>query len=836
MATKQPQGDPVWAEWYSKPPLPGFKFRSSIRARGELRDCEVVERLGKGGQAVAMLVKVAGVDFRHVVFKIFDQPQLPGSRTVRELQLLDGVEHRSISKAGWRLEQQGKVLGVVYDYVEGVTLEQWCRSQQSGTAKAFALRDITIKLLAVLELLERLNIVHRDITPRNIIIRPNGEPCLIDFGLVVRANSYTEIWGTSRYMAPERFNGDPPHWRWDTFGLAASVLECFVEGKFWRSAPYDGQPVEDAALNGLDPVTKDLCKRLLRELEPHPLDRHPTIRDFHESLEMVADRPKVSGEKAISSWVKDLLTHSLGGEGVLAVMDDFTVKTKVPTRLELELLPKIVAGNFKVVFLCGNPGDGKTTFLKMDLLKTLSPSNGEPHYLDAERDTGWTVRHKQREFKVIYDGSEGVGPSSSDDRIRGALRFALDGDSRTAVIAINDGRLVNFLTKFSDEFDFASDIVARIRGSHLPDAEVVLVDLKARAQVAKNQSEGLAIQSLKKFINADDWNVCDSCEARLECPIKENADTLRKDSVQSALSLLLEVSHLRRRRRVTFREVRSMLGRLITAGINCEVVHSERAVGENPSIKANRLVHDILFAGQVDYEPVLREIAQLDPSRLPLVDLVRTAIANRDIKMFDPDSDAVRRSLARKLSLGLLDDVVYGAVDQMQVIAYKHLGEFMDMLENPTEQAKSRILLGMSRIVAAPGFSARGLAIRAVRTKSDWALLKVIESDRFRLARIPIQSNYVETFPDRLELEFMGDGQSEAVHRLVLTLDLAEVILRAADGQIFDDLVSDSAVEEILGFALVVATSNTEEVHIASPSGLLTRAVLANDAVELSRA
>jgi hypothetical protein len=258
-------------------------------------------------------------------------------------------------------------------------------------------------------------------------------------------------------------------------------------------------------------------------------------------------------------------------------------------------------------------------------------------------------------------------------------------------------------------------------------------------------------------------------------------------------------------------------------------VHSERAVGENPSIKANRLVHDILFAGQVDYEPVLREIAQLDPSRLPLVDLVRTAIANRDIKMFDPDSDAVRRSLARKLSLGLLDDVVYGAVDQMQVIAYKHLGEFMDMLENPTEQAKSRILLGMSRIVAAPGFSARGLAIRAVRTKSDWALLKVIESDRF-------QSNYVETFPDRLELEFMGDGQSEAVHRLVLTLDLAEVILRAADGQIFDDLVSDSAVEEILGFALVVATSNTEEVHIASPSGLLTRAVLANDAVELSRA
>lgn len=836
MATKQSQGVPVWADWYAAPPPPGFKFKSIIRKRGEPRECEVVEKLGRGGQAVAMLVKVGGFNFKHLVYKIFDEPQAPGDRTVREIQLLDGIEHHCISKAGWRLEHQGKVLGVVYDYVEGVTLEEWSQSQQPGTAKAFALRDITIKLLDVLKLLERQNIVHRDITPRNIIVRPNGEPCLIDFGLVVRTNAPTQVWGTLRYMAPERFQGDPPHWRWDTFGLAASVLKCLIEEKLWRPAPYVSRPVEDAALNGLDPVSKNLCLRLLRELELNPYDRHQTIQAFHESLEMVADQKEISGEKVVSSWVSDLLAHSLGGEGVLAVVDDFTLRTKVPTRLERELLPKIVAGNFRVVFLCGNPGDGKTTFLKMDLLKSLSSSTGEPDYLDAERDTGWTVRHGQREFKVIYDGSEGVGSASSDNRIHDALRFALDADFRTSVIAINDGRLVNFLTKYSDEFDFASDIVSRIRGMHLPDSEVALIDLKARAQVAKNQGDGLAIQSLKKFINADEWNDCDSCEARLECPIKANADTLRKDSVQNAFAQLLEVSHLRRRRRVTFREVRSMLGRLITAGINCEVVHTERAAGQNPSFKTNRLLHDILFAGQMGYEPVLQEIAQLDPSRLPLVDLVRTAIANGDIKMFDPDADAVRRGLARKLSLGLLDSEVYGVVDTTQVMAYKHLREFMDLLENPTENAKARILLGMSRIVAAPGFLARGLAIRAVRTKSDWALLKVVDNENFRLVKVPTYSNYVETFPDRVELEFIGNGGNEVVHSIVLTLDLAEVILRAADGQIFNDLVSDSAVEELLGFALVVAASNTQEVQIASPSGLLTRAVLVNDVVELSRA
>lgn len=839
MPTQQTQSAPIWADWYLSPPQPGVRFKGSAQPRGELQDCEVVEVLGKGGQAVAVLIKVLGDNFRQMVYKIFDVPQEPEDRTLRELRLLDGIEHPRISKAGWKLDYEAKVLGVVYDYVEGVTLEQWCRSQQPGTEKAYALRDITIKLLDVLELFEGLNIVHRDITPRNILIRPNGEPCLIDFGLVVRANALTVGFGTLRHMAPERLHGDPPTWKWDTFGLASSILRCFVKETLWRSVPYSDRPVEDAALNDLEPVSKDLCKRLLHELEVHPLDRHSSIGEFHESLEMVAERQKVSGTKVISPWVTELINHSLGGEGVLAVVDDFTVRTKVPTLLETKLLPRIVAGDFKVVFLCGNPGDGKTTFLKMDLLSALKPIDGLPEYLDDERVTGWTVRHNQRDFKVIYDGSESVGSESSDDRIRKALRFTFDDKSRTSVIAINDGRLVSFLSKYSDEFDFAEKIIETIRGTQTFDNETALIDLKARAQVAKNQTEGLAIQSLRKFINSDNWNVCDTCEARLECPIKRNADTLRKDSVQNAVAHLLVVSHLRRQRRVTFREVRSMLGRLVTAGVNCETVHAERSVGQDPSLRENRLVHDVLFAGETSYEPVLREIAQLDPARLPLVDLARTAIANRDLKMLDPDAETVRRTLARKMTLGLLDPAVYGNLASANEMAYRYFHKFTEILENPTDLSKDKILLGMSRIVGAPGFPGRGLAIQAVRTKSDWALLKVIDHTKFRLVRVPVNSDYVETFPDRVELEFIEDSQSDrvrAAQRLTLTLDLAEVILRAADGQMFDDLVSDSAVEEILGFALVVAAFNTEEVQIASPSGLMTRAILSNDVVELSRA
>jgi hypothetical protein len=683
--------------------------------------------------------------------------------------------------------------------------------------------------------------VHRDVKSANIIIDPSGNPYLIDFGMIIKAGQGTvstvhSFGGTPKYMSPQHFHGrEKPNWRWDVYGLAISILECLVD--FDRHHADFEIDVEPDELAELDDVSVRLCARMTKELEPESRDRHSSIGEFIEAVRNVAEQQLVEGEEVHLEWVTQLLRHTLGGHGVLAADSPFARKTKVSTRLEERLLPRILAGEFRVVLLCGNPGDGKTTFIKTNLLDALASAGSTPDYVDDERETGWTVRHKNRVFKAIYDGSESVGSMTNDDRIREALRFAISEPGHTSVIAINDGRLVSFMTRFSDEFSFADDVIARLRGAKPLQSDIALVDLKARAQVAPKFEEGLAIRNLQEFIDSSEWSECGKCVARLECPIRQNAVTLGDPVVQQAISQLLEISHLRRRKRVTFREVRSMMVRLITGGIDCNQVHAERKEGLNPSRRPNRLIHDLVFCGTVESEPILKEIAQLDPSRLALVELVRAAFANQDLQENDIEIDFKRSTLARQLALGLLEER-YPDADARQSMPYRYLDEFRKMLWKPDEASRNRLLLGISKIVAAPGFEGSGLAVRSVRNRSEWTLLQVVLEKNFGLVRVVSDSEFVETYPDYVDLQFGSsgaDGAFESVRSLRVTVDVAEVILRAADGQMFDDVVSDGIVEEIRAFALGTSSGNTREMLVTSPSGMMTRAKLTNNRVELSK-
>jgi hypothetical protein len=767
---------------------------------------------------------------------MFDDPVVADDRELREIQYLRGVEHPHIAKATSLLTWQNKTYGIVYDFIEGVTLRKWCATHPPGPDKALALRNIAIKLLQVLQVLESAGVVHRDVKPQNIIVDSSGNPYLIDFGMIVKTDgSSTVIAGTGRYQCLQHaFGNERPNWRWDTYGLALTVLECLID--FNRETDFE-VVVNPDELESLDDVSQRLCARMLKELEREPHNRYSSIQEFVENVLNVSEQQFVEGEMIHLGWVTELLRHMLGGDGVLAVDSEFLKSTKVNTRLEEGLLQRTMAGEFRVVLLCGNPGDGKTTFIKSNLLAALTPEGSEPDYVDDERETGWTVRHQGRLFKAIYDGSESVGPLSSDDRIRRALRFANQDPSHTSIIAINDGRLVSFLTKFSDEFAYSDDVIARLRGAKPVNGEIALVDLKLRAQVSPDYQEGIAIRNLQKFIEPKEWEDCNNCVARLECPIKSNVETLSNPSVQRALSQLLEVSHLRRRKRVTFREIRSVMARLITGGINCETVHAERRENLNPARRPNRLMHDLIFCGNEQSEPILKEIAQLDPSRLALVELVRAAFANQYLQENDAEVDFKRSTLARRLAVGLLDET-YPDLDTSQTMPYRHLDEFRQMLWNPDSASRDRLLLGISKIVAAPGYEGTGLAVRTVRNKSEWTLLRVVSEDRFSLYRPMNNSEFVEQFPDYVDLQFgsrNADGTFQRSQFLRVTLDLAEVVLRAASGQMFDDIVSDGVIEEIRAFALGAASGNAREVLLTSPSGVMTRASLNENKVELSR-
>jgi len=112
-----------------------------------------------------------------------------------------------------------------------------------------------------LEALRRVNVVHRDLKPQNIRLRPDGSPVIIDFGLA-RHLDLPDITltiqgaqiGTPCYFAPEQFEGtkrDIEH-RTDLFALGILLYEALVGSHpFWQPG-MSMQELRDAICDGRD--------------------------------------------------------------------------------------------------------------------------------------------------------------------------------------------------------------------------------------------------------------------------------------------------------------------------------------------------------------------------------------------------------------------------------------------------------------------------------------------------------------------------------------------------------------------------------------------------------
>ncbi|MDY6784577.1 MAG: protein kinase [Cyanobacteriota bacterium] len=98
-----------------------------------------------------------------------------------------------------------KLYGLVMEKIEGQNLEDWIY-EQGAIARHEALAWLK-QIVEVLDFLHRHNFLHRDIKPSNLILQPNGNIALIDFGIVgMESLAETQI-GSLGYAAPEQFTG-----------------------------------------------------------------------------------------------------------------------------------------------------------------------------------------------------------------------------------------------------------------------------------------------------------------------------------------------------------------------------------------------------------------------------------------------------------------------------------------------------------------------------------------------------------------------------------------------------------------------------------------------------
>lgn len=144
----------------------------------------------------------------------------------KEFDIACPLEHSHICRVvSWEtLPDLGSV--VVMEYIDGVTLDEWMRTEYCTSSEAY---KIVGELCEALEYLHRHQLVHRDLKPSNILITHQGQHVkLIDFGLA-DGDSYEVLKcpaGTLRYAAPEVKSGQGiADYRADIYSLGVVLSE-----------------------------------------------------------------------------------------------------------------------------------------------------------------------------------------------------------------------------------------------------------------------------------------------------------------------------------------------------------------------------------------------------------------------------------------------------------------------------------------------------------------------------------------------------------------------------------------------------------------------------------
>jgi predicted Ser/Thr protein kinase len=265
---------------------------------------DIVAELGRGGMGVVYKARQAGLD-RAVALKMILAGARAGpaerSRFRTEAAAIARLRHPNIVQVYHVGECDGNLFFAM-ELVEGGSLAD-AGPWEPGRAAA-----VVEKLARAVHAVHAEGIVHRDLKPGNVLVGPDGEPRIVDFGLAKLVGAGTDatvtgaVLGTPGYMAPEQAEGRTrdvgPHT--DVYALGA-VLYHLLTGRppFQADSPLATirQIVSDDPVPPRErrpDVPADLDAVCLKCLAKEPRDRYPSAAAVADDLKRVVDGEPVS--------------------------------------------------------------------------------------------------------------------------------------------------------------------------------------------------------------------------------------------------------------------------------------------------------------------------------------------------------------------------------------------------------------------------------------------------------------------------------------------------------------------------------------------------------------
>lgn len=284
----------------------------------------VLRRLGQGSMGVVYAAYDEELDRRVAIKLLLSRPEegsLGRARLQREAQALAKLSHPNVVQVYETGRHHDQVF-LVMEFIEGVTLRDWCRETKPSWREIVEMFVETGKGLAAAH---RVGLIHRDFKPVNVLVGNDGRPRVLDFGLarasvslatdepvvalsasqdsalLLRSGSLSlstelteagTLLGTPAYMSPEQLFLAQTDARCDIYAFAVSLWEALYGARPYRAKSVAGLREQVSAGPPSIPIGEApaaVGRALLRALAFDRDDRYPSMDAFLARLTAAAN-------------------------------------------------------------------------------------------------------------------------------------------------------------------------------------------------------------------------------------------------------------------------------------------------------------------------------------------------------------------------------------------------------------------------------------------------------------------------------------------------------------------------------------------------------------------
>ena len=382
-----------------------FEAEPKLKDGDSVGPYRITKPIGRGGMGEVYLA-VHTAQSREVALKILPQHFLSDEQRVlrfrREAQAVLALNHPNVLT----VYDIGEAAGVQYistELVEGETLRQRMRNARLTIEEAV---DIAVQIAGALAYAHEKGVIHRDVKPENIMLRPDGYVKVLDFGIAKlierQAPSVTNnvneaptrmknsttpgmVMGTADYMSPEQARGLPVDERTDTWSLGVILYEMLCGHR-----PFEGETPSDVIslilqrapkqfstlLPGAPPEIEQIVSKALSKSKD---ERYQTAKDFQADLRRF--KRHYDHESEIDSSTSPGGTGNVDGASTDGHGSGTTMRSASPTASSAEyklgatlLLAGLVLAITGLFYFSRYGGDGKTAVNSLAVLPFTNAS------------------------------------------------------------------------------------------------------------------------------------------------------------------------------------------------------------------------------------------------------------------------------------------------------------------------------------------------------------------------------------------------------------------------------------------------------------------------------